>query len=312
MACWAEHLFVLDFAVRHASWQPAPEYFGWRAGTNDPHNHLAIYPDEICDWLWQKEPRVRAVLDYGLGRARADYQAGALLGASLKLALLSHSTADAVAVSHTWLDHIGDETDFESPEVLHLAFHDPVEYPVGEYIDGAQPTAGPPAPSFAAAFEEAQSEAYHLGRRVYNAFFAGEDVRPPMLRGVENSARLALRLFEAAATPAEPLLTDPAAVADVSRRWVLRHVFEMPGTRIVAEAFRTEFIERLWAELGYRGAGVFDPPSRCRPEVYADRLLWEEERRQWRAGPMAGILPPKAPAPIGADWRPSSGLQIAD
>jgi len=57
MACCAEHWFTLDFALNHASWTSGRfEYAGWQTGAEDPFNHMEIYPDEICDWLYQKAP----------------------------------------------------------------------------------------------------------------------------------------------------------------------------------------------------------------------------------------------------------------
>ena len=60
MACWTQHHFELDFALRHASWRPAERcgYAGWRAGAaGDSFNRAATFPDEVGDWLCHKENR---------------------------------------------------------------------------------------------------------------------------------------------------------------------------------------------------------------------------------------------------------------
>ena len=126
MACGMEHWFVLNFAMRNTSWRPDRfGYRGYREKIKDVFNHLAIYPDILADWLWQKPPWVRGSIDLALACARESEEAGDDLGLVAKLSLASHYVSDALAVSHTWLDFIAGEHQFESGEVIHKHFHDP-------------------------------------------------------------------------------------------------------------------------------------------------------------------------------------------
>jgi len=304
MACAMEHCFVLDFAMRTASWRPdRVGYTGYRKGTKDAFNHLAIYPDVIADWLWQKPPWVRASIDFALACARQSRESGDDLGAVGKLSLASHYVSDALAVSHTWLDFIADEYQFESGEVIHQHFHDPVEYPVADYVDRAQPTAAPKEECFRAIFDNAQAKAYEIGKRIFRRFFRGEAVEDLVLMGVENSARAVHALFEAVERPAE-LLSAPQAVERARHKWVMRHLLALPGEEVVSRPFEEEFKARLKEEVGYEGGAIFTDIESCAPHAQEEGRLWRKQRRHWRDVTMAGILPPTRTTTIGADWRP--------
>lgn len=305
MACHAEHWFVLDFALSHARWTRGQfGYAGWRAGTKDPFNRLTTYPDEICDWLYQKPPRVLSVIDLGLASAQAAFAAGNQRLAAARLAFTGHYLTDALAVSHTWLDYIADEPMFESGEVIHKHFHDPVEYPAVGYVHEAHPAPAADSRPFAAILRDAQARAYMIGQEIFAAFFAGREVKPLVLTGIENSAAAMLALFESVRTP--PAALAPPAECERTRcEWVLMPLLEW-GDEVLARPFEPATIRGFKTALGYEGGDIFTALDRCTPAARADGLRWQDERRLWRATTMRDILPPNPEAKVDPGWRPES------
>ncbi|OGV72738.1 MAG: hypothetical protein A3K19_02875 [Lentisphaerae bacterium RIFOXYB12_FULL_65_16] len=311
MACHAEHWNTLDFALNHASWTRAQfGYSGWRAGGKDPFNRLTTYPDEIRDWLYQKPPRVTSVIDIGLAAAHEAFAVGRTRLAAARLAFTGHYLADALAVSHTWLDFIADESMFESGEVIHKHFHDPVEYPAVDYIHEAQPKPVIDPRPFPDIFADAQRRAYAIGRDIFDAFFAGREVRPLVLAGVENSAQTMLCLFESVRTAQLPCAA-PADIERTQREWVLMPMFEWED-EVLSRPFEPATIRGFKSALGYEGGDIFTALDRCTPPARADGLRWRDERRVWRATTMRGILPPNPVSKVGPDWRPETAVRATN
>lgn len=308
MACHEEHCFTLDFALNHASWTAGRlGYQGWRSAGRDPFNRLTVYPDVICDWLYQKPPRARSAIDLGMRAAREALCSGRERLAAARLALTAHYVTDALAVSHTWLDFIADESTFESAEVMHKCFHDPIEYPVGGYVELARPTGGGVPQPFAEAFAAAESQAYELGRRIFVAFFEGKDVRPLVLRGVENTAETLLCLFEGVRTE-QDALAPPESCERTRREWVLAPLLTW-GEEVLVRPFQEETVRELKKRLGYEGGDIFTALARCTPHAREDGLRWQEQRREWRATTMKGILPSNPVDKVGAGWRPETAVR---
>ncbi|NOZ21300.1 MAG: hypothetical protein GXP25_09440 [Planctomycetes bacterium] len=304
MACGTEHWFVLDFAMRHTSWRPDRfKYGGYQRKTMDVFNHLAIYPDIVADWLWQKPPWVRSAIDAVLSTARASKNTGDELGAVGKLALASHYVADSLAVSHTWLDFIADQDQFESPEVIHKRFHDPVENQVADFIEKANPEPAPKGVPFRTVYDEAWTKAYEIGRQIFQRFFRDESVEDLLIAGVENSAQAVHAMFESVEHEFL-LLSHPTKVTRAREKWVMRHLLDMTGNEITSLPFKKDFVAKMKNEVGYEGGAIFfDLPS-CAPHAQEEGKRWHQERIRWREVTMAFILPPRRQQPITADWRP--------
>jgi len=327
MACGEEHLFVLDYAIKHCSWLPDDRfrYQGWRAGLKDKFNRLAILPDMVHDWLWQKLPYAPSVIAYGLQRVRCDFEAGKKLTTALKLALLSHYLHDIIAVSHTWLDFIGDEVDFTYDALRH--FHDPVENRVAHLL----PALVVPPPSrdgeFSAIFSQALSCAYELGKRVFDAYFdslhqvapepATGALTPPLelideelKLGVVNACKAVWALWELGmVSEGENALSFDEA--DV-RRWTLRSLLDSDAEAIEAVISEERLSERIseWQlQQGWHGSDIFHAHERCSEEALQEYQRWQAKRDEWRQSAMAGILPPRPKAQITRDWRPSKRQQ---
>jgi hypothetical protein len=323
MACSEEHWFGLDYAMRHCSWLP-PDHFGyqgWQAGSADLFNRLTVLPDRVGDWLWQKFPFAPAVLRFGRRRVRRDIDAGAPRAAALKLALLSHYLADIVAVSHTWLDFFGDETDFEygGRWDVFSHFHNSVEERVAPLL--AQWQVPPPAAAsphrFAAYYEPCLSRAYELGQAVFDAYFdslartpvpiaSGE---PPPLeplnelqrQGVENACVAVWAFWEwGARDGGEGVPGDERQV----RHWTLKPLLDWSAEEIEARALQPETIAAFQQAQGWARSDIFRTPQRCSEAAQEEGALWRAQRDQWRAVAMAGILPPRPQRLITVDWRP--------
>lgn len=304
MACGMEHFFVLDFAMRNTSWKPDRfGYRGYKEQTKDVFNYLAIYSDILADWLWQKSPWVRSSIDYALACARESKKAGDDLGATAKLSLACHYVADAMAVSHSWLDYIADETQFESSDVIHKYFHDPVEYPVADYIHRAQPSPAPKGASFRGLYEEAQKKAYEIGKKIFVQFFHGRPVEDLVLLGIANSAQACHALFESLEQEPE-LLSTPEQVRTAREKWVMRHLLKMSGEEITTRPLDKTFTAKMKMEVGYEGGAIFTDLKSCAPHAQKESLRWRKERKRWREVTMRGILPPMRKGKIGATWRP--------
>ncbi|MEW6355407.1 MAG: hypothetical protein AB1696_03705 [Planctomycetota bacterium] len=304
MACGTEHWFVLDFAMQHASWRPGHiKYGGYEKKTMDVFNHLAIYPDIVADWLWQKPPWVRSSIDAALSSARASKNTGDVLGAAAKLALASHYVADSLAVSHAWLDFIADEDQFESAEVIHKDFHDPIENQIADFIAKAKPTPAPSGAPFRTVYDEAWARAYEIGRKIFHRFFRHESVEDLLIAGVENSARAVHALFENVEGEFV-LLSHPTKVARAREEWVMRRLLDMSGNDLIVKPFEKTFIADMKKEVGYEGGDIFFRLDRCTPQAQEQGKRWRQERLHWREVAMAFILPPRREKPITADWRP--------
>lgn len=303
MACGIEHWYVCDFALRRQTWySPDLGYGGWQAHGQDPYNRIATFPDAVADWLWQKPPWVSTSIDYGLGKARRDWQRGDMLSAAAKLALVSHYVADSLAVSHTWLDFIGDESDADGSDTFHL-FHDPVENPVGEYIQDATPVV-PARPADARQYlADATLAAYRIGRQIFEAFFAGEPVRPWVLEGAKRSAEACWVVFDMV-TRATPSATSAVELRRAESEWVMAPLFDMSGEDLLRECSGPKLLAQLKERLGYQGGDIFCRLDRCAPHARQAAEQWRADRRRWRAIDMATILPPAPTQTITADWRP--------
>jgi hypothetical protein len=320
MACAQEHLFVLDYAIRHCSWLPHDRfgYQGWQAGKEDVFNRLTLLPDMVHDWLWQKFPYAPSVIAYGLKCIRRDLEAGQKRAAALKLALLSHYWHDIIAVSHTWLDFFGDEVDFVRGAFSH--FHDTVENRVAQLL---QTLTVPPPDSggdFASTFTTAARRAYELGKQVFDAYFASlnqvapeptdEAIMPPLdaldrwqKLGVINACQAVWAMWELGALSHDDLPFDEADV----ERWTLRPLIEGDAETIEA-SIGDEVLAHQIAEWqrrqGWRGSDIFRAHEKCSEEALREYRRWQAKRDLWRQETMAGILPPRPKTPITANWRP--------
>jgi len=306
MACWQQHHFELDFALRNASWRPAERfgYAGWRAGAKgDAFNRLATYPDEIADWLWQKEPWFEAALRFGLGSAQASFARGDLKAAALKFALLSHYVVDVLAVSHTWLEFIGEIEDFADEPSL-KAFHDPVENLPAEELARARPAASDG--DFDRLYPAAVARAYALGQQAFQTYFEC-DARacwPLVVEGIASSAPVALALAEAVATPGPSSTPHSALRTPQCSEWVMRVIFEAPNAEAILEHLadprqRAAVQERL----GWKGGDVFFAPEKCSPQARAAYGRWRADRDVWRANQMRTVLSSRPAEKITAAWR---------
>lgn len=313
MASWTQHHFELDFALQHASWRPAERvgYAGWQAGASrDPFNRLATYPDEVGDWLWHKEPWSGAALCWGLERTRESLARGDLRAGALKLALLSHYCIDPLAVSHAWLELLGEIEDFADAPSL-MAFHDPVENLPADVVATAAPI-GRDEP-FGRLYVPARTRAYALGTQTFDTFFArgAQACWPLVVAGIENSAPVALALAEAAAEP-EPSQAldglerlDPEYVEAATRDWVLRDIFEAPDAdAILSRLADPSHKAALQERQGWQGSDLFFAPDRCTRHARSVYARWRSDRDAWLAS-QAGPRPAACrPEKITADWRP--------
>ncbi len=321
MACAAEHLFGLDYAMRNCSWLPNDRfgYQGWQVGKEDVFNRLTLLPDIVHDWLWQKFPYAPSVIAYGLNCIRRDWGAGDKRTAALKLALLSHYLHDIVATSHAWLDFFGDEVDFAHGAFRH--FHDAVENRIANLL----PAISVPMPSvegnFVAAFQATVKRAYELGRKVFETYFASlqnvspeptdEAITPPLepldewqIAGVVNACLAVWALWELGVQSNDDLPFDEG---DVSR-WTLKPLMES-NAEAIEKAVQLDGLEERVAEWqrkqGWKGSDIFRVHERCSPEAVREYQRWQEKRDEWRKNEMAGILPPRPTNPITANWRPN-------
>ncbi|MFA0749956.1 MAG: hypothetical protein SLRJCFUN_000359 [Candidatus Fervidibacter sp.] len=321
MACADEHLFALDYAMRHCSWLPDDRwgYRGWRAGKDDIFNRLTLLPDIVHDWLWQKFPYAPSVIAYGLRCLRQDWQRGDKRSVALKLALLSHYLHDIVAVSHTWLDFCGDEVDFVRGAFSH--FHDPVENRMTRFL----PTLIVPTPKvdgdFVAVFRTALRRAYELGKAIFDAYFASlhrfapkateEAITPPLealdewqKEGIVNACFAVWALWELGVQGETELPFDE----DDVRRWTLKPLMESSADEIEAAVQLEGLGERVaeWQQKqGWKGSDIFRAHERCSEEAVREYQRWQRKRDEWRQKEMAGILPPRPSIPITVHWRPT-------
>lgn len=333
MASVEEHWFTLDYAMRHCSWLPEDRfgYEGWEAGGEDIFNLLTALPDNVGDWLWQKAPFASSVVRFGLQRIRQDAEASGL-SAALKMALLSHYLADAVSVSHTWLDFMGDETDFAFDE-RHEAirhFHDPVECRVAGLLRSfvvsdesgvaADRTFVPDYDRvpFASEYQRSVTRAYTLGKELFDLYFANlkrvaahqttEAAIPPLetlntvqLRGVENTCRAMWALWEwGLRDGGEGLPYDERHV----KHWTLKPLLEWSAEELIARASLPETITAFRQSQGWSGGDIFRAPERCSEQAREELALWQKDREEWRTVNMAGVLPPRPTARIDVGWRP--------
>ena len=313
MACWTQHHFELDFALRRASWRPAEQfgYAGWQTGAKaDPFNRLATYPDEICDWLWHKQPWSEAAVCLGLACARESFARGDLKAAALKFALLSHYVIDALAVSHSWLDFLGEIEDFADEASL-KAFHDPVENLPADELARARPVATDE--TFDRIYPASVRRAYELGKETCDTFHArgAEACWPLVVAGVDSSAPVLLALAEAVLAERAPLNRalglESGFVDAVTRGWVMRAIFEAPNAQTILDhlADPQQGIA-LRERLGWKGSDIFFAQEKCSSQARAMYARWREDRERWRSEQMGGVLPARPAERITADWRPKA------
>ncbi len=282
MACGREHWFLLDFAVRASSWEPAAlqTYAGWRAGAADPLNRMATIADEIGDWLWHKPPWSDMALEYGSRMVAADVEVGDEVGAALKAAYLSHLVIDTLAVSHVWLDLLAEHEDF--PDVATLRrLHDPVENAVIEPLEELDLEVERTGEDFAGAYETCKKEATEIARRVVVDYRQGRSTLPHSLDGTRNSARAMGPYFQAV-TGGEIDLSRGVDAELRLQRWPGRELLSWHGQRLLDALSDRAFVSRLKCALGWNGCNIFFEPWGCSAEAQRDFRLFRQDRAEWR------------------------------
>lgn len=320
MACAAEHWYGLDYALQHTTWVP-PDRFGhqgWQTG-GDLLNRLTVLPDHVGDWLWQKHPFAPSVLGYGVERVRVDLRSGDRLAAALKLALVTHYLADIVAVSHTWLEFIGDDTDYVVVDGRSACkhFHDPVEIRVAALLpEWPVPPPSRPSGPWSEAIRTGIARAYALGRELFDAYFAGvstlapaaeQAVTPPLdclnaiqRCGVINAAQAVWYLWELVADETDSLPWQAHQV----EHWTLQPVLDWTADEIRERLADPATVPAFHEAQGWAGGALFAATETISPAAQEQLAVWKRERQAWRSGPMAGVLPAKPTELIRAAWRP--------
>ncbi len=295
MACHEEHCFLLQAAIERSAWgrrrasgdgsrsdsEPFGKYLGWEAGAKDVFNRMATFSDTVGDWMWHMAPWADAALQYGAAKVADDLRRGDEDGASLKAAFLTHYVVDPLAVSHTWLYLMGEIWEFESDEVLHKEYHDPVEYPIGKRL--GEVTLEPPEPPrpFADVYADCLQRAFAIGREILEEYRGAKNYIPILKKGVQNSARCIpaflddLRNGKLEAVRGE-------AVRFAGKRWMGRLFMDWPGARIRGELFLPETIALLKRDMGYEGANIFFHREKCTPEAVQEYERFRTAREEWR------------------------------
>lgn len=289
VACHEEHCYLMQVAIERSEWGQASrnsggafaKYTGWKSLGRDVYNRMATISDSVGDWMWHMSPWAEWALQYGAQKVNEDLRHGDEDAAALKAAFLTHYVVDPLAVSHTWLYLIGEIWEFESDQVLHERFHDPVENLVGKYLD--ELTLDPPGPyvPYAQLFPACLREAFAIGRRILDEFCGQKNYLPLVKEGVRNSARCMPSFMDDLYRGVLPC-TDAEGIAWAGRRWMARLFLDWTGERILRELFKPETIAALKKDMGYQGADIFFCPGRCAPAAIEDFRFFQQAREAWR------------------------------
>ncbi|MEA3399632.1 MAG: hypothetical protein U9R79_00170 [Armatimonadota bacterium] len=275
MACHAEHEYLLDVALAHL-----PEEV--RACVDEGTAHeLCVLPDRVGEWPWHKPPLSLWVLELGGGEVRRAMEAGDRAGAGYTLSLLHHYAVDTLAVSHAWLDFLGEMEDFESIEVLAEDYHDPVENCIVGALEGLSVPDTARTGRLREQWPRSVRRCYAIGAAIHEAFLGGEDVLELCLEGVRNTAECMPALV-AALLNGDVGLAGKEQVRLAGELWPLADLLTWSGERIAAEATSDQAVARWQARRGYADADIFFAPESCGPAALKVREHYLAGRRQWR------------------------------